>query len=112
MIYWHRYHPRGLNFKESKSATLMNSRTSPCKNYHTVIRVMLFGTVATYTCMQTLLTGHTLPLKVIGFGTPLAIGELKVKLSPLISPVLYLPSGQLSGFPSFDVDDSRRQETN
>ena len=57
-------------------------------------------------------TGHTLPLKVIGFGTPLAIGELKVKLSSPISPVLYLPSGQLLGFLSFDVDDPRRQKTN
>ena len=59
-----------------------------------------------------LLTGHTLPVKVIGFGTPLAIGELKVKLSSPISLVLYLPIGQLLGLPSFEVDDPRRQNTN
>ena len=59
-----------------------------------------------------MLTGHTLPVKVIGFGTPLAIGEPKVKLSSPISPVLYLPSGQLLGFPSFDADDPRRQKMN
>ena len=57
------------------------------------------------------LTGHTLPVKVIGFGTPLAIGVLNVKSSPPISPVLYLPSGQLLEFP-FEVDDPRRQKTN
>ena len=57
-------------------------------------------------------TGHTLPLKVIGFGTPFPIRELKVKLSPPASPVLYLPNGQLLGFPSYDVDDRRRQKMN
>jgi hypothetical protein len=54
------------------------------------------------------LTGHTLPLKVIGFGTPLVIGDLNEKSSSPIFPVLYLPSGQLP----FGVDDPRRQKTN
>ena len=67
----------------------------------------IFGVKSVY-----LLTGHTLPLKVIGFGTPLAIGEPKVKLSSPTSPVRYLPRGQLLGFPSFDVDDPRRQKMN
>lgn len=58
------------------------------------------------------LTGHTLPLKGIGFGTPSVIDELKVKLFPPILPVVCLPSGQLLGFPSFDVDDPRRQKMN
>ena len=59
------------------------------------------------------LTGHTLPVNVIGFGTPLArFGVLNVKLSSPISPVLYLPSGQLLVLPSFPVEELLRQKTN
>ena len=61
---------------------------------------------------QSLLTGHTFPWKIIGFGTPLKAGEPKVKLSSSIYPcVLQLPNGQPLELP-FDVDDPRRQKTN
>ena len=51
-----------------------------------------------WTC---LLTGQTLPVNVMGLGTPLAmLVEPKVKSSSPTSPVVYLPSGQLPALSS------------
>ena len=54
-----------------------------------------------YYCVKKKLTGQTLPVNVMGLGTPLAmLVEPKLKSSSPTSPVVYLPSGQLPALSS------------